>query len=180
MKNTLFAKSPFYGIAAGIALAACVAAQPALADGHGRSHGKLSVEKQTTVNASPETTWKMIGHFNHLDVWHPVVVMSAIKKGRHDKRGAVRVLTLADGAEVTEVLVKHSDKDKSYTYRITGGPLPVKNYESVVSVRSAPGGKATVVWSATFDAKDAPDDKAVETMTGVYDAGLGNLARHFN
>ncbi|MDD9805913.1 MAG: SRPBCC family protein [Gammaproteobacteria bacterium] len=176
MKNTLCTKSPFSGIATGIALAAalCLAAPSAQAG------GKLSVEKQTTVNASPETAWKMIGHFNHLDVWHPVVVMSTLKKGQHNKEGAVRVLTLADGAEVTEVLVKHSDYDKSYTYRITGGPLPVKNYESVVAVKGAPGGKATVTWSGTFDAKDAPDEKAVETMAGVYEAGLGSLARHFN
>ena len=36
--------------------------------------GSLEVNKEITINASPATTWKMIGGFNHLDVWHPVVV----------------------------------------------------------------------------------------------------------
>ncbi len=171
MKNKLAAKSLFPGLV--LAAALFLPAQPLLAG------GKLSVEKQVTVNTSPETAWKMVGHFNHLDVWHPVVAMSTVK-GNADKKGAVRVLTLADGAKLIEVLLRHSDYDKSYTYKITKSPLPVMNYESTVSVKSAPGGKAVVTWSATFDAKDAPDEKAVEAISGVYEAGLGQVERHFN
>ena len=162
----------------------CFAMQPVVAA------GKLSVEKETTVNASPETVWKMIGHFNHLDVWHPVIIASEIVKAeegkskrmrkRANKAGTVRILTTGDGGKLTEVLLKHSYKDKHYTYKITESPLPVMNYESTLSVIGTPDGKAVVKWICTFDAKDTTDEKAVEVITGIYEAGVGQIAKHFN
>lgn len=144
------------------------------------SAGKLSVMKDVELNAAPATVWKMIGGFNNLDVWHPVVVGSALKQGEGMKPGDVRVLTLGNGATITEKLVAHSDSKKMYTYAITESPLPVMDYVSTVTVSEANDGKSKVEWKATFNSNNAPDEKAVETMAGIYDAGLGNLVKHFN
>lgn len=141
--------------------------------------GKLSVSKEVSINAAPDTVWKMVGGFNELDMWHPVVVNS-ILNGEGMKAGDIRVLTLGNGAKITEKLVAHSDSKKTYTYAITESPLPVMDYVSTITVSGSEAGKSIVEWKSTFNANNAPDEKAVETIAGVYDAGLNNLVKHFN
>ena len=170
MRTTTIAKSVFGGALCGAIL--CAGASVAVAG------GKLGVDKQVTVNASPETTWKMVGHYDHIDVWHPAVVMVDVT-GDAREPGAVRVLTLANGARFTEVLLRHDDRDLSYTYKITDSPLPIANYEATLSVRAAPEGKAVMTWSSTFDPKGVSDEQAIEAVSGVYTAGLAHVARHF-
>jgi len=142
--------------------------------------GDLTVSKNVTVNASPATTWKMIGNFNHLDVWHPVVVDSKLLQGNGQTAGAERLLTLGNGATITEDLISLNNGAKSYTYKIVKSPLPIANYVSTISVSPAADGKATVTWSSSFDANGATDEEAVNTISGIYDAGLNRLAKHFN
>lgn len=142
--------------------------------------GGLTVSKNVTVNASPETTWKMIGDFNHLDVWHPVVVASKLTSGDSQSAGAIRVLTLGNGASITEELVSSNNSLKIYTYEITESPLPIADYMSTISVTAAADGKSMVTWSSTFDAKGVKDAEAIKTISGIYDAGLNSLDKHFN
>lgn len=139
--------------------------------------GNLNVSKDVTVNASPDTTWKMIGDFNHLDVWHPVVISSELT---HDKTNNVRLLTLANGATITEKEVSRDDAKRSYTYAIVESPLPIANYVSTISVSPTADGKSTVTWRSSFDADGVTDEEAINTITGIYDAGLNNLDKHFN
>jgi mxaD protein len=148
---------------------ALIASGPALAD------GSLNTSRETTLNATPATVWKMIGGFNHLDVWHPVVVASDL-----NGKGDVRVLTLGDGAKITEKLLSHDDAKMNYAYAITESPLPVKDYVSTISVMPAEGNKSVVIWSSSFNANGAEDAQAVETISGIYEAGLNNLVKHFN
>lgn len=143
------------------------------------SAGNLSVTKEVSLNAAPDTVWKMVGGFNELDMWHPVVVNSQLD-GEGMKPGDIRVLTLGNGAKITEKLVVHSNSKKTYTYAITESPLPVMDYVSTITVTKGDDGKSIVEWKSTFNANNAPDEKAVETIAGVYDAGLNNLAKHFN
>lgn len=141
--------------------------------------GALEVQKEITVNASPETTWKMIGDFNHLDVWHPVVVASELTSGSNETAGAIRVLTLGNGAAITEKLLSHNNGNNSYSYAITESPLPVTAYVSEISVSATDDGKSLVTWSSSFNAKGVEDQEAINTITGVYDAGLTSLQKHF-
>jgi len=142
--------------------------------------GNLTVSKEMAINASPDTAWKMIGDFNHLDVWHPVVVASQLIKGNSDVAGAVRVLTLGNGATITEKLVANNNLSHRYTYAITESPLPVADYVSTISVAEGMDGKSVVTWSSSFDANGATDEEATNTISGIYDAGLMNLDKHFN
>ena len=142
--------------------------------------GNLTVSKEITVNASSETTWKMVGDFNHLDVWHPVVVASQLTQGNSQSVGSVRLLTLGNGATITEKLVANDNAHKSYTYAITESPLPVSDYVSTISVSAGEEGKTIVTWSSSFDANGATDEEAINTIAGIYDAGLNNLDKHFN
>lgn len=142
--------------------------------------GDLSVSRSIVVNASPETTWKMIGDFNHLDVWHPVVVASDLTQGSQNQIGAIRLLTLADKSTITEKLVNYDTSDKTYSYRITQSQLPVQDYVGTITVSAANEGKAKITWSSTFDAKPGvADSDAVNGTAGIYEAGLTNINNHF-
>jgi mxaD protein len=141
------------------------------------SAGTLTVEREAVINAPPQKVWKMIGEFNHLDVWHPAVASSTLA-GSGTNPGDVRTLTLGDGATITEKLV--AIDNSSYTYSIETSPLPVDHYVSTLSVKADDGGGSIVKWSSSFDAKGAPDDTAKEVIAGIYDAGLGRLSNYFN
>jgi Polyketide cyclase / dehydrase and lipid transport len=52
----------------------------------------------------------------------------------------------------------------------------VKNYKSTLSVKAA-GEGSTLTWQGMFDANGASDADAIKTITGVYEAGAGELAK---
>lgn len=136
--------------------------------------GALTVEREATVDGSPDTVWKLVGNFNALDVWHPAIVSSTMK-GAGTKAGALRFLTLGDGAKIEEKLTAYSGVKHSYSYSIVTGPLPVKNYLSTLTLSPAGEGKTLVKWSSTFDANGVSDDEAKKVIGGIYDGGLSRV-----
>ena len=66
--------------------------------------------------------------------------------------------------------------DNSYTYEIVESPLPVQNYRSTISV-SAEGSGTKVDWRGSFDAKGASDADAEGVISGIYKAGLDEIAK---
>jgi len=145
-----------------IGLAACVLASPALA---------VDVKKSVDVSASPKATWKAIGDFCGIGKWHPAIAKCEISK----KGGATyRTLTLKGGGEVHEKKLDWDDAKKTYSYSIESSPLPVANYTARMTVEPSASG-STILWTAHFDAKDAPDEKAAETIGSIFDGGLASL-----
>ena len=113
----------------------------------------------------------MIGGFCSIADWHPVVK----KCGESEQNGAaMRKLTTVDGAVLVEKRVQYSDEGMSYTYVIVDSPLPVSDYASTLAVMGM-GDGSMITWSGEFAAKGAPDAKAVEVITGIYQAGLKAL-----
>jgi Polyketide cyclase / dehydrase and lipid transport len=122
-----------------------------------------------TSSMSTDALWKKVGDFCGIATWHP-----AIEKCVLSADGKQRTLSLKGGGTVVEALENWDDANRSYTYTILSGPLPVANYHSTVSVASDPKGSA-LKWKGTYDAKDASDADAKKTMDGVYEAGAKAL-----
>ena len=131
----------------------------------------IDVKKEATMGTDVASTWKKIGGWCDIANWHP-----AVAKCKEYKKGddVYRDLTLGDGAVIVERLANKTDS--SYTYEILSGPLPVKNYKSTLSA-TADGKKTKVTWTGNFDAKDASDKKAEDTMAGVYQGGLDSMQK---
>ena len=70
--------------------------------------------------------------------------------------------------------MQYSDEGMSYTYVIVDSPLPVADYVSTLAVMGS-GGGSMITWSGEFAAEGAPDAKAVEVISGIYQAGLAAL-----
>jgi len=122
-----------------------------------------------TSSVSPDALWKKVGDFCGIATWHP-----AIEKCVLSADGKQRTLSVKGGGTVVEALEKWDDANRSYTYTILSGPLPVANYRSTISVGADPKGSA-LKWMGNFDAKGVPDADAKKTMDGIYEAGAKSL-----
>lgn len=138
----------------------------------------LYVIKSANINASAMTTWNKLARFGDLGAWHPAVKKTEIISGAEGKKGARRVVTLPDGGTINEELTAYDEKNKTMSYIITGGVLPVTAYASTLHVYPNGADKSVVVWEGSFQAKAEIDDKtASDTINGVYNSGLSNLKK---
>ena len=135
----------------------------------------LSVHMQVELKASPDEVWKVIAGFNDIPDWLPPIEKSSL-----DETGKVRHLSLAGGGEIVEQLEEHNDEQYYYRYSIIDSPLPLSNYVSTLRVHSQGGGAHSIVdWSSHFNADSVPDEEAVASVQGVYQAGFDKLQKIF-
>jgi hypothetical protein len=134
------------------------------------------LDMQTTVDASPEEVWKLIGGFNTLPDWHPLVQKSDLERG-----GVMRRLSLLGGGSIVERLEHFSNNDRLYTYSIIDAPLPVRNYVATLRVREGKDGKGSIIeWASEFEAATGVSEgDAAKSIEEVYKSGLENLRRLF-
>lgn len=146
----------------------------------GMAAGNLSVNTTIAVNGSAADVWAEVGDFGGIDNWHPAVISAEITSGNNNEAGAVRLLTLGDGGTIEEKLLALDDSGMVLKYAIIQGVLPVSDYTSTISVEAIDDASSRVTWSGSFNAGAGADDAtAHETITGVYQAGLENLAGMF-
>ena len=132
------------------------------------------VATKTHLAVSADQVWGVIGDFHTLPDWHPLVNKSESADG-----GMVRKLTLPDGSGITEKLEHTDDNERTYSYGIMAGPLPVSNYRATIRVvPDDDGAGCTVEWSSEFEAVGSETD-AMAAIRGVFDAGLENLKKMF-
>jgi hypothetical protein len=133
------------------------------------------VSMSTQVNASPDQVWRLIGGFDALPDWLPLITCSETSEG-----GRLRHVTLADGAVLVERLLSFSESDRSYAYAIVGGPIPVANYRATLRVRPQAGQPGSVVdWASEFEPAGAPEADVVALIRGVFQAGFDQLGKVF-
>ena len=151
------------------ALMACAVAVPA-------AERTASVVETVQLAATASRTWSAINDFGSWQSWHPAFASTQMLQGDGHSKGAVRVLMTKDGGKFTEELVAFDAAARSYQYRILESPAPVMDYVSTIQVKEPPAG-STVVWSSHFNVKAGTSEAdAKKLISGVYRAGLDNLA----
>lgn len=136
----------------------------------------IGVNLKTTVNASAEELWRVVGDFNGLPKFVAAATTSRVEG---EGVGAVRTLILPDGATILERLEELDESGKKLVYSIVEGPLPVENYLSTMKVTDLGGGKSELSWSSKFNPSGASDDEAVAAIEGIYRMGFEGLAKLF-
>ena len=126
----------------------------------------INVTRTGALDADADAVWAAIGDFHALEAWHPAVV-------RQTAEGDLRNLEVPGGAVIVERLI--GQDARSYAYRIESGPLPVRDYRSVLSVAPAAEG-SVVVWTSTFE---PTSDNSAAAIAGIYEAGITALAQRF-
>ncbi|MBM9513687.1 SRPBCC family protein [Desulfogranum marinum] len=135
----------------------------------------ISISMKTQINAPAADVWAVISDFNAL----PKYVAAAVEsKVDGEGIGAVRTLTLPDGALLQERLEQLDTDEMFLQYSIVDGPLPVADYLSTMKLTAAEEG-CELEWSGDFNAAGASDEDARETMAGIYQMGFDGLAKLF-
>ena len=136
-----------------------------------------NVTLSTPLPVSAKQVWDLIGSFNALPNWHPIVERSEVKEDK-PTRTTTRTLHLVGGGTVVEKLTAMDDDEKVYSYEILESPLPVKGYKATLRVHED-GTGSKVEWSSDFEAVGASNDDAVKAIQDIYDAGFENLKKIF-
>jgi hypothetical protein len=145
-------------------LAAFISASPVLA---------IEIVKSVEVPTSPNATWELMGDFCGIAKWHPAIDTCGMS---YNNGATYRTLKLKDGgAEIFEKLLTRIGPAHTYTYDIETSPLPVADYQATIVVAPSASG-SLITWGASFNpAKGVTEEKAAETINGIFDAGLQNL-----
>lgn len=164
---------------------------------HGPVRGKMTAT--VVINAPAAKVWEEIKDYGDMS-WLPAV--KSVKNDKGNEKGAVRVLTLQNGATITEELKDYKADKMSYKYKITEmssvgklthagqeediPALPVGNYAADLSVTDK-GGKAEVEWVATYyrayvnnnPPSELNEEAADKAVKDVLTSGLGSLLHKF-
>lgn len=178
-RRTLFALLAGTGVGVGIG-----AASPAFAHGPTRQKVKETID----IARTPAQVWAIVGDFDSISRWHPVIASSPADHG--NAVGSKRTLTLkAPGSpHFDETLVKYDAAGRNYQYEIEKVDpkiLPVNNYTSWFEVRANDAGGSTVEWRGAFyrgymlndPPPDLNDEASVAAVVGVYRSGLDNIKK---
>ena len=116
----------------------------------------MKVFASVVINTDASSVWAVMRDFIGLTAWSNVVTEARISNGKaSDQVGAIRELTIGDGSVFVETLVSHSDHERSLSYDIVDGPLPVSDYIATMRVHPVTDGDLSFVsWSAEFDTSD--------------------------
>ena len=137
----------------------------------------MNVSMETTLKAPADKVWQTVGDFNGL----PRFVAAATKSRMEGEGvGALRTLTLPDGAQIVERLESYDDEGMALSYSIVSGPLPVEDYLSTVKVTPLSENQCTVSWSSTFEARGASEEEARGAIEGIYAMGFEGLHKLYD
>ncbi|GAC67197.1 SRPBCC family protein [Gordonia soli] len=128
------------------------------------------IEIQHTFPASADTVWSWIGRTGDIASWIPAITTSRVDEDN------VRHVVFADGEPARERITAFADDARTYTYTYIDGPLPLKHYESTISVTESTDGGADVRWAASFGAESAEVEAELATaISGIYSDALAEL-----
>jgi hypothetical protein len=127
------------------------------------------------IPVSADTVWQLVGGFNSLPDWLPLIAKSEPGEG-----GRLRHLTTADGGTIVERLQTFDNVARTYSYTIEASPFPVSAYLATLQVEALTDTSAKVTWSGVFTpTADITEEAAQELFTGVYQGGLEALRANF-
>ena len=125
------------------------------------------------IPASADQVWQLIGGFNSLPDWLPMVTRSELSEG-----GRLRTLRTDDGTVIVERLETFDHAAKTYSSSRAQSPFPVKDYLATLSVEAL-GDGSRVRWSGLFTPVGVSEVEAQELFKGVYQVGLTALRANF-
>jgi hypothetical protein len=106
-----------------------------------------------------------------LPAWFPGIAASEIEGGGDANAvGAIRKLTLPDGATIRETLLAFSDADRFCSYDIIESGLPIRNYVATLRVTPQEGG-SRIDWEAAWENDPEVEEAMVDLIGNTILAG---------
>jgi mxaD protein len=156
---------------------------PVVALAHGPTPRRIT--ETVDLSVPPVTVWKLVGDFAGFTAWNPLVTKCVADRG--NAVDSLRMVTLANGAELHDSMDFYDAANMTYTYRLMNQDVqkfPVSFYSATITVTPASGG-SHVEWIGNFyrgDTQNEPppgqdDDSAERAMRDFFRGGLDGLKR---
>ena len=140
--------------------------------------GEGRVHHRADLAASAQEVWALIGPFDSLPHWHPLVAECPLETEKGS--GAIlRHIRLHDGRIIVNRLTGQSDAERYHSYELVEGPLPVVFYRSTLRVLEREGGGCTLDWLSVFDAGEESAEEVARRVTSLIGPGVAALKRRF-
>jgi hypothetical protein len=138
------------------------------------------VYRSTVLNAPAGEVWARIRDFGSYADWTGGPDRCEIEDGKAgDQVSAVRRPYRGERF-VRELLVAHSDVERSYSYELPEPPLPFTNYRATLRVTPVTdGNRSFFEWWGRFDCDPADAPGLEERVAQTYEAGAAALKAHF-
>lgn len=131
------------------------------------------ISEMAEIGAPADRVWELAGAFDSLDRWMPGVRQVRCTGGGIGGRRTF----LIGGHSVEERQTARDDRERSYSYRLEHGPVPVTDYHATIAVTPLDGGRSMVRWSASYQPADGDPLACERLLRRSYRAGLDSLRR---
>jgi hypothetical protein len=140
--------------------------------------GLVRVPFRADLSAPAADVWALIGPFDSLARWHPLVAECGLE--REPGTGAIiRRILIYDGTVIRNRLLGHDDAKYRYSYDLVEGPLTVKSYRSTLQVLERGARRSTLDWVSEFDPGGASEAETRSRVEGLIGPGIESLKRIF-
>ena len=137
-----------------------------------------TVEVSRITDIPSQTIWNEMKHFDRVLNWVPGGNESSISvKGKGV--GAIRDITLITQGYVQHELVAYSDKDLSFSYKLTDGkPVGMQDYVVIAKIIPIDDGNSEIKWSGKVvsDSRLTEDDVAEALSVALNNMITGLIA----
>ena len=131
------------------------------------------IVKRAVVETPADEVWAIVGQFGLLPKWLPLVTQCRVEGFGV---GAVRTLTVNDGAILKERMDAYGADSRTYAYSVIDpGTLPLKSWRSTIRVEPDGEGRSIVTWTGRFEVSGAEEAETVRWIDAFYEAGIGTL-----
>ncbi|MFT9100387.1 MAG: SRPBCC family protein [Zymomonas mobilis subsp. pomaceae] len=127
----------------------------------------IEVVGKIEVAVSADRAWRLLGGFDSLPLWIPMIETSVLEEG-----GRVRYLTAAGGITIRERMLTFDEQARLYTYAYVEGPDPVKNYIGKVSVEEKTSDSCVISWGSRFEPAGLSESEAIERYGNAYKSSV--------
>lgn len=133
-----------------------------------------SVNVSKSMQIPAERVWEAIAGIGGLDRWFPVIsACRVIGSGA----GAMRILTLADGGEITDRVELIDHRHRCFQYNRIESPFPVSRYLGTVAVNESADGGSEISWTVEIDVPEAQRDELLVFIQQALSGGIDGLER---
>lgn len=124
-----------------------------------------------TLSAGSDKVWSAIRGIGGLERWFPIIATCRVNGAGV---GAIRIMTLNDGAEIKDRIDEINDTARRFRYTRTESPFPVNRYLGTVEVRDD-NCKTTLSWTLELDISPEVRDELTSLLTGALSDGIDGL-----
>lgn len=132
----------------------------------------LNVTK--SISVASEKAWQAIASIGGLDRWFPIISDCRVEGAGV---GAIRILTLTDGAEMRDRVLEIDPAAKCFRYERTHSPFPVSKYLGTVEVKDKTGSASELSWTLQIDVAEEAREQLVLLLKQALSDGISGLEK---